>query len=74
MSKEIKPIFVVRLPMYYSAANTQEISIELIKRLEGYNILCAQKNVEEIEFECYNLQGTEPINLDELRKILKKNE
>tara|TARA_R110000823_G_scaffold236180_1_gene361906 strand:- start:37 stop:219 length:183 start_codon:yes stop_codon:yes gene_type:complete len=60
--------------MYYSATNTKEISIDLSKRFEGYHVLCAQKNVEEIEFECYNLQEAELIDLDELRKILKKDE
>ena len=71
MSKEIKPIFVVRLPKYYDEADIERISVELSKRVEGYNIICTQSCVEEVEFECYNLQGAEPIDLDELKEILK---
>lgn len=71
MSKEIKPIFVVRLPKYYDEADIERISIDLGKRLKDYNIMCVQSNIEEVEFECYNLQGAKPIDLDELIEILK---
>jgi hypothetical protein len=74
MSKEIKPIFVVRVPMYYKNRDINQINYELGEKLKSYYIITVQSEVEEVEFECYNLQEAELIDLDELRKIVKKDE
>jgi len=71
MSKEVEPIFIVRLPKVYSEEDLNRIGIVLTKRLVGYKVLIVESNVEDVSFECYNLQEAEKVNLDELKDMIK---
>lgn len=67
-----KPIFIIRVPGYWTQAQVQQsrAAIHSMKELgEEYHVLTLQDNeTESIKFECYN-SPHEPEKLEEVTKL-----
>ena len=70
---QAKPILVLRTPEHIEDGVMKELNSG-VKRLTGneYHVLLIQdSNVEEIAVEVYNVHDEKPINIEELKALLK---
>lgn len=71
MSKDVKPIFVVRVPMSAGQQGLQEINKKINSQLEDYHVLVASTLKDDIEFEVFYPEDFDEVKMEEIKdKIL----
>lgn len=71
---EIKPIFVIRLPLSENRNQYLEWLTDISNNLKDYHVLAVMDNkTERVEFECYNIKDHNETEFNELKdKLLKE--
>lgn len=67
-----KPIFIIKVPNNLNRDVFEKIQEQANDKLgNDYYVLLVSANIEDFDFQCFSDEKIEPIELDELKELLK---